>query len=97
MNRNLVRAIDPAILKKMADAIHQNKLGVLAVLSHELVEKLNRGEVAEMDLEDGGVIVLIPQALVDKLYPPGKQGDREDDHNNSSEQRQRKRKESGRG
>lgn len=57
-----------AILRRMALAIENDHLGLVAVLSQEICDQIARGETACLDLADGGMVVLIPMSLFKGVY-----------------------------
>ena len=67
-NSRLLQAVGADALTAMGEAIRKDKLGLLAVLSPKIMEQLARCETATLTLEDGGVVILVPQGIVDQLY-----------------------------
>ncbi|MFW6070224.1 MAG: hypothetical protein ACOC9X_04175 [bacterium] len=71
----LADLIPPSFLISLAMAADRGKLCLTFVVGTEQLATLNRGEAAAVQLEDGGVIVMVPETALRKAY-----ADEEDSH-----------------
>jgi hypothetical protein len=52
----------------LAKAYDERKLGITIVLSHKSMKDLKENRTTALALDDGGVVVIIPQKLVEEYY-----------------------------
>lgn len=68
----LAKLIPKEFFMALAQAKENGELGIILVLSDEMVARIKRDEVAMISMEDGGTIIMITQASLDKIYVDGK-------------------------
>ena len=54
--------------QRIALATALGKLSVTAILTTDMIGRLQKGEAALLDLQDGSAILLIPESLVRDVY-----------------------------
>lgn len=61
-------AVPDFLLRQMAWAIERGKLGMVLVVSTEAMDTLKGDRPFGIQLEDGGMVILVTQAAVEKAY-----------------------------
>jgi hypothetical protein len=60
--------IPEIILQRLGQAVSRGQLALTVIISPEILASLNAGKVDMADVEGVGVVVFVPQALVDRIY-----------------------------
>jgi len=68
VNKQLQKIIPPEFLQALALAMENHKLGLTLVVSNAVLADVNEGKAALLSLQDGGAIVLISEATVERIY-----------------------------
>ncbi len=66
--KDLTDVIKPEFMQLLANAISNNKLGLLVVVTDEMIRSLASNQATGSTLDDGGAVILVPQAAIEKVY-----------------------------
>ncbi len=65
---DLTAVIKPKFLKALGEAYQNHQLGLIMVVTNEMIQDLSSDKATCSILENGGVVILVPQKAVEAVY-----------------------------